>query len=287
MKRTDSLLVLALLSVTAPLGACSHLFYHPSREAFSSPKRARLPVEEVAFSSTDGTPLSGWFFPAASPPPQDLAPTVIQFHGNAQNMTAHFASVFWMVEAGYQVFTFDYRGYGKSGGSPDQRGLHQDALAAIREVERRMPGRKRDIILYGQSLGGAVVARALQDLSSKERISAVVLEGTFDAYRSIARNMLARSWITFLFQPLAGVLVSDEYSPEESFAKISPIPLLVIHGEKDPAIPASFGRRIHSLAEEPKTLWIIPRGRHIDSMSRESGRYRADLIGWLEENRLR
>ncbi len=276
-----------LIAFAIFFGGCSHLFYHPTREAFSNPKLAQVPIEEVTFSSTDGTRLSGWFFPASSRTPSVHAPTVIQFHGNAQNMTAHFASVFWMVEAGYQVFTFDYRGYGSSGGSPDQRGVHQDALAAIHEVQRRTPGRQRDIILYGQSLGGAVLARALQDLPHKERISAVILEGTFDSYQAIARNMLGRSWITFLFQPLATVLVSDEYSPEQSFAKISPVPLLVIHGERDPAIPASFGRRIHARADEPKTLWIIPGGRHIDAMSRESGRYRADLIHWLETHRLR
>lgn len=288
--RPSALQDLLGIAIAMLLTGCSHLFYQPSREVFSNPKLASIPVEEVSFQSSDGTHLTGWFFPATatrSGPLDPGTPTVIQFHGNAQNMTSHFTSVYWMTEAGYQVFVFDYRGYGLSAGSPDQKGLHLDALAAIATVQNKIPAGERNIILYGQSLGGAVLARALEDLPDRSRISAVILEGTFDSYRSIARNTLGRTWATFLFQPLASLLVSDEFSPENSFRKISPIPLLILHGERDPAIPASFGRRIYSLAGEPKSLRVIPRGRHIDAMSRESGKYRPELLKWLEENRLR
>ncbi|MEN9724357.1 MAG: hypothetical protein RJB38_2343, partial [Pseudomonadota bacterium] len=75
--------------------------------------------------------------------------------------------------------------------------------------------------------------------------------------------------------------------PETSFVKISPLPLLVIHGEKDPVIPVQFGRRIFELAKEPKELWLIPNGQHLDTMFREKGKYRDRLVDWLEQHRLR
>jgi hypothetical protein len=222
--------------------------------------------------------------------PQGQSPvgTVVQFHGNAENMTSHFLSLYWMTEAGYDLFTFDYRGYGSSEGTPSQRGLNQDAVQAISFATRLQPRSEIQpkLILYGQSLGGAVLARALEDIQEpgvRSQIKAVILEGTFYSYQAIARDMLARHWLTWPLQSLSSILMSDEYSPEKSFAKIAPIPLLIIHGEKDPVIPVEFGKKLFELSQTPKKLLLIPNGQHIDSMFRNDGAYRDELIQWLEE----
>lgn len=245
--------------------------------------------ESVDFVSSDGTKLHGWFFPAREElnPDGKAKGTFVQFHGNAQNMTAHFASMFWVIGAGYNFFTFDYRGYGSSEGEPSQEGLYKDALAAVDYIEKRVPpadGKNPDIILYGQSLGTAVLMRAYPDVPAEEkaRVKLVVAEGSFYSYEALARDILSRSWVTFLFQPLGYVLMSDAYSPEDYIAKISPTPFLVIHGDHDQTVPYRFGQKVFELAKEPKTFWTIWKGGHIDSMMRFHGKYRARLIDFIE-----
>ncbi len=264
------------------LSGCSHLFYHPTDLMYvANPEKLESIRKEVSFTSSDGTPLAGWFLPARKTPRKGL---VVQFHGNAQNMTSHFNSVYWLGDEGYDVFTFDYRGYGISEGKPSQEGLNRDALAAIAWAATQSPGTSRNVVLYGQSLGGAVLLRAFQDVPAEQRarVRAVITEGTFYSYRRMGRSMLSRSWLTFLFQPLAYVLVSDEYSPEDSVPRVSPIPLLVIHGDADPVVPYSFGEKIHAMALEPKRFLRIPGGGHLDSMEREQGKYRKALLEFIE-----
>lgn len=279
-------IILLLLSCSfSSLWGCSHLFYHPSNEFFiKNPEVLNGFKEDVNFSSLDQTPLTGWYFKSQTKPKHV---TVIQFHGNGQNMTSHFIALAWLTDFGYDFFAFDYRGYGTSKSDPSQEGLNQDSLAAIRYIMKRTPvkaGAEPDLILYGQSLGGAVVLRALGDLTAEERhrIKAVVIESSFHNYKSIAAEYLSRSWITWLFQPLAYVLISNAYSPEDYISKVSPIPLLVFHGDRDPIIPLRFGEKIFSLANPPKKMIVIPKGGHIDAMFIDRQKYRLDLLKFFD-----
>jgi fermentation-respiration switch protein FrsA (DUF1100 family) len=274
--------MILLLSVLW-LSGCTHLFYHPSDIMYlDHPEAFDKLHETVTFTSSDGVKLSGWYFPARKGGHRG---TVIQFHGNAQNLTSHFAAVFWMIDEGYDVFAFDYRGYGVSEGKPSPAGVNQDALAAIHYVAARKSGfLGKDLVLYGQSLGGAVLLRAMDEVPTEERarVKAVVIESSFYSYHAISRDVLSRSWISFIFQPLAYVLVSNKYSPEESISRIAPIPLLVIHGDQDPVIPYRFGQKIFELAGSPKTFIHVKGGHHIDGMGIENGRYRPMLLDFLE-----
>ncbi len=272
---------------TVSLSGCTSLFYHPTDLMYvSTPSKLENLRQEVEFRSSDGVKLAGWFFPARK---EGHRGALIQFHGNAQNITSHFAILYWVIDHGYDFFTFDYRGYGISEGKPSEEGLNRDALAAIDYIMHREPARKKegkqiqDIVLYGQSLGGAVLLRAYQDVPEAERarVRAVIAESTFYSYHAIARDVLSRFWITYLFQPLADVLISNAYSPKDSIPLVSPTPLLVIHGDADPVIPISFGEKIYSLARPPKTFWKIPGGGHINSMTAFGDLYRSQLLNYL------
>lgn len=274
------------LIVSVSLSSCSSVFYQPSRHTYIDPQRAGLAHEDIWFTASDGVKLHGWYFPAKLKAGEKAKGTIVQFHGNAQNISAHFASLVWVIEAGYNFFTFDYRTYGRSeGDKASQEAVNLDAVAAIHEIHKKNTAieGKRDLVLYGQSLGGAVLLRALEDIPDHSRIRAVVIEGSFHSYQSIARGKLAQIWLTFLFQPLAWILISDSYSPEDSIPKISPLPLLVIHGDDDQVIPYSYGQKIFQLAREPKTFWTVPHGQHIDSMFREKGKYRKQFLEYLTE----
>jgi hypothetical protein len=267
----------AFLFLLPALTGCSSLVYQPSRDTYGDPARAGVAYEDVGFAASDGVKLHAWFFPAAGV----SRGLVVQFHGNAQNLTAHSAVLYPLVKEGYDLLAFDYRGYGKSEGEPSQEGLNRDALAAIEYALKRRPG--GPLVLYGQSLGGAVLLRAYADAGerARERVRAVVVEGAFHSYRAIARDLLSRNVFTWLFQPLGSLLVSDEYSPEEAIPKVSPTRLIVIHGEGDDVIPAEFGKKIFELAREPKQLWLVPGGSHIDAMSIGGGAVRRRLVDLL------
>jgi fermentation-respiration switch protein FrsA (DUF1100 family) len=264
---------------------CTHLFYQPTDLMYvRDPKQLDSLREEVSFKSSDGTQLAGWFFKARAGKHKGA---VVQFHGNAENMTSHFASLYWLMDEGYDFFTFDYRGYGISDGKPSQEGVNRDALAAIQYILKREPASadgKPDIVLYGQSLGSAILLRAYDDVGPQDRarVKALVVESGFYNYKAIASDVLSRTWITYILQPLGYVLVSNEYSPEESIARVSPTPILVIHGDQDRVVPMRFGKKIYDLAKEPKQFMLISGGAHINSMFVNKGEYRAKLLSYLD-----
>lgn len=238
---------------------CTSLFYHPDRYQYVEPKNLKLEYREITFHPKDGTELIGWFFPAKG----EVKGTIIHFHGNAQNMSSHFLGLSWVMEKGYNLFTFDYRGYGISDGEPTPQGVHQDALAALDQA-RKLWGEhgKGRFIVYGQSLGGAIAMRALGDYSDVASVDLLVQDATFMSYQSMAFDKLAHSLLLPL-SPLAYVLVSDEYASTEIVRNFKR-PTLVIVSKKDKVVAAKFGKEIYkALPEGRKWLWVLPKGEHI------------------------
>lgn len=266
--------------------SCSSLFYQGSKDSFFILDPARVYFEEIKINTPDGEVLHGWYFPAQTQTPDQkkdkLLPSrglIVQFHGNAENLTSHFLSYIWVINQGYDFLAFDYRGYGQSTGKPSQAGLYQDALTILDWATQRSPR----VIAIGQSLGGAVLARAFPDFKNREKVKGVAIDSSFYSYQAIAKDALSRSWITWPFQWLGVVWISDQYSPEEYYPKISPTPLLVIHGTDDQAIPYRFGEKIFELAANPKNFIKVEGGRHTDAMSeaRHGKKYQIQFMEWL------
>lgn len=261
----------ALLLLSFLLPACSSLFYYPSRVQFFDPAKMGFPPREVNFTASDGTKLFGWFFAARVKDHRPVQGTIIQFHGNAENLSSHFLSLLWAVEHGYNLFTFSYRGYGKSEGEPNQKGTYLDGLAALEQAWRLNGGAPR-FIVHGQSLGGAIAARALADFPHKDQTSLLVLDSTFASYQDVARRKLASHWLTWVFSPLAMVLVSDSYSAEESIRELR-TPLLVIHDREDPAVPIAASEEFFDEATHTpwKQFWKLDQGRHVGAFALDRG----------------
>lgn len=279
MRTSEAIAAIALL--TASASSCSHLFYHPTDVMYvRNPEQLDGLRTEVSFEAADGVKLSAWWLPARKVPHRGV---VVQFHGNAQNLTAHFASLLWLLDEGYDLLAFDYRGYGLSEGKPSQAGLYNDALAAIRFALTRADSPSTPIVLYGQSLGGAVLLRAFEGLSAPERarVSAVVIEGSFHSYRAISRDVLSRRWWSWWLQPLTYLLVSDSYSPEDSIERVAPTPILVVHGAEDPVVPLRFGREIYGRAREPKAWVEVPGGGHLNAPFEAARTMQARVIEFL------
>jgi fermentation-respiration switch protein FrsA (DUF1100 family) len=264
------------------LSACNGLFYYPSQKIYYTPDVFRAAYENIFFKSKDGTELNGWFIPAVGP----VKGTVIHFHGNAENMTNHYLFVRWLPNEGFNLFVFDYRGYGASSGKPERQGMVEDSMAAIDYVRRRPDVDPRRLLVFGQSLGGALALAAVAQ-DSKDGIRAVVVESAFASYRGIAREKLGDFWLTWPIQwPLAWLLISDDESPLTIMKKIAPIPLLVIHGDKDETVSYSQGRQIYQKASPPKEFWTVAGGHHTEAFTRYAKEYQPKLVEFFV-NRLK
>jgi hypothetical protein len=269
--------LLTIIVFSLSLIGCSNVFFFPYHAHVQTPERLGLKYEDVYFNAGDGTRLHGWFLPA----PGRALGTILFLHGNAENVSTHIMSVRWLPERGFNVFLLDYRGYGVSAGKPTLAGVQDDVESALKMLIARPGVDAGRIVVFGQSLGGAIAVHRVAHTAYRENIRALVVESAFSGYRRITREKLGDFWLTWPFQYPLSWTVSDEYNPSEAVARISPIPLLVIHGDRDSIVPVHHGQRLFELAREPKQLWIVPGGGHIQAFQWQS--YRDRFVAWLTE----
>lgn len=270
-------IVLLLFLFFACATGCTSLFFYPQKQLLDNPAAKKFSPEDIWFRASDGVNLHGWFFSGGP----DAKGTILVLHGNAQNLSTHVNGVLWLVQAGFDLFIFDYRGYGKSEGSPGIKGVHLDAEAALKTLLSMPRTGGKLVVVLGQSLGGAIAVHTTANSPQKDRIAALVIDSVFSSYRAIAREKLAQSYITWLFQYPLSFLVSDSYSPIRWIKKVSPVPLLIIHGEEDPVVPIHHGQMLYAGALQPKELWISPVPGHISSFADEG--VREKLIRYLQK----
>jgi fermentation-respiration switch protein FrsA (DUF1100 family) len=248
-----------LLNITG----CTGFFFQPLKEHVFDPATVGFSYRDVNFEAADGTALHGWFFPAEG----EQRGSLLFLHGNAENISTHFANVAWLTGAGFDVLAFDYRGYGRSSGSPDLAGLHQDAAAALESLIAQPEADPDRIAVLGQSLGGAVALGAVAESPHKGRLRALVVEGAFSDYRALAREKLAAFWLTWPLQWPLSLTIDNRYSPKAAAGALSPLPLLIIHGEEDDIVPPAHGDMLFEAAGEPKAIWRLPETGHIQAFA--------------------
>ncbi len=281
--RSSALRLGALCLLALALSGCTSLFFYPQKNQIDSPERYGVKYEAVSLKAADGTALNAWFFPA-----QDRAgskdsgkpkPTVLFLHGNAENISSHFRAIAWLPAEGFNVLALDYRGYGASEGQPSLAGMQLDIDAAMRSLLARNDADPDRIVILGQSLGGALAIHYAAHSAYRAHMRAVVIDSSFNDYRQIAREKLASSVLTWLFQWLPWLTIDDSYSPEDSVAAISPLPLLLIRGEQDMIVPPSHSQQLFDRAGEPKELWTVPGAGHIQALNFKDVRARlADYL---------
>ncbi|MDH3700624.1 MAG: alpha/beta hydrolase [Alphaproteobacteria bacterium] len=258
-----SLFKLLILLPALALAACGGLFFYPQQELLLTPDRAGLAYKEVRFAASDGVRLHGWYLPADPQAAREPTCTVLFLHGNAENISTHLGSVWWLPARGVNVFLFDYRGYGRSEGTPDLDGLHRDFDAALKVALDRGNSDPGRIVVFGQSLGGALAVTAVARSAHKDQLRGLIIEGAFSGYRAIVRDKLASSWLTWPLQWPLSYTVDDDYKPLQAIGRLSPLPVLVVHGLADGIIPPHHAKALYDAARTPKTLWRIPGAAHI------------------------
>jgi len=176
-------------------------------------------------------------------------------HGNGGNISNRISYLPIFRELGLATFLFDYRGYGKSGGTPSEEGTYADVEAAWQYLtqERQIPPQK--IIIYGESLGGAIASYLAQKISQpngNNNAGALVLASTFTSISDRAAEL-------YPFMPIR-FLSRFSYNSIERLPSIK-IPVLVIHSIDDEIIPFHHGDRNFQVANQPKNL-VKLRGDH-------------------------
>lgn len=268
MKKIITLTVLAASMVARSHGSLDAVFYHPDGREYTTPGKEGYTYEEVQFLSKDETKLSGWFIPAKG----KALGTVIHFHGNAQNMSAHYSFVSWLPAQGFNLFVFDYRGYGKSEGKLSRQGVYQDSVAAVEYIKTRADIDQNKLILFGQSLGGAN-AIAVAGSSRISGIVGVACDSAFSSYKGVATEHAG------ILKPLAYLLIGNKFSPHKVVRNISPTPLVLIHGTHDRVVSYKHAEKLFKDAREPKKLWTIQGGLHTEAL----GKFREEVAPRLKE----
>lgn len=258
---------LLLTISSAPTGCTTLLFYHPTRQIYADPAVMGFPYENLRLPSYDGTMLHGvWIHRARSS--KDLRTVVLFFHGNGENLSSHFMAVAWLANLGYDLLIYDYRGYGLSEGEIDHDDINEDSLAMVRGGAEMARARKMAFVVFGQSMGGILASSALLDWKDRHpdeyrerHPRLLVLDSTFASYRNIARDKLTGGCLPLL-KPLVPLFVAEDHAVQSRLARLSPIPLIVVHGEDDDIVPVEFGRAVYAAAGEPRRLLIIPGAGH-------------------------
>jgi fermentation-respiration switch protein FrsA (DUF1100 family) len=266
------------LGLAGGFSACTPFFFRPDNHLYNHPDRYDLAYETPRFKSSDGVTLAALLLKSRTQPARGI---VVYFHGNAGNLTGHFPYASWLVDYGFDVLAFDYRGYGNSQGHPFPQGLVRDGVAAL-EFAAARPGETRvPIFVLGQSLGGAVAAAAVTSAKSVA-IRAMALESPFSSYRSVVRRKLDASRAArWLLRPWLPWLVTDEASPIEAIKNRPRCPLVILHGTADRVVPVAEGLRLYDAAPEPKELWTIEGGDHVEAFTRFGDEYQPRLAAFF------
>ncbi len=223
-----------LLASLLCLSACEALLFYPQATLVRNPAQVGLRYEDVRLDSTGDVSLHGWWLPAEG----EAVASVLFLHGNAENISTHLASVYWLPAQGVNVLLLDYRGYGQSTGTPSLAGVVADACSGIDEVLRRAAMQALPAFVLGQSLGASISGHALAHCrQTYPGLAGVILDAGFTRYRDIARETAAGHWLTWALQYPAAWAMPKGYDLLDAMPRLPAVPLLLIHGRQDPVVP--------------------------------------------------
>jgi len=208
----------------------------------------------------DGESLSAFYLRANKLHARNV--TILMFHGNAGNI-GYRVPIAKILEDdfGCNVLMLQYRGYGHSTGTPDEKGLMIDAQTGLDYIRQRSELRGTRIVLYGQSLGGAVsIALAARNQEAGD-IKGIILENTFLSIKKLIPSALPPAkYLTFLCHQI--------WPSEETLPKITDIPILFLAGEQDEIVPPSHMSRLYDICRSKHKIWkSFPKGTHNDTVA--------------------
>ncbi|MGA2650459.1 MAG: alpha/beta hydrolase [Terracidiphilus sp.] len=223
------------------------LLYYPShtyialRDAHANPA-----FREISARTADGIDLKAWYAPATS-----KRFTIVFFHGNADSLSTAAQIADPYIAAGYGFLLAEYRGYSGLPGKPTEDGLDQDARAYLQGL-KALGIAEKDIVLYGHSLGTGVAVQ----MASEFRVGGLMLLAPYLSIPKMAH-------VSFPFFP-SSLLALDRFDNEKKIGRLH-TPLLIVNGSNDEVVPDAQGKKLYSLANEPKEFHSLAGRGHNDS----------------------
>jgi uncharacterized protein len=225
-------------------------FYHPSKifQPMDSVK-----YEEVSLA-VDTVHLDCIFLKPASKPKA----TILFLHGDSGNVSNYLFMVQPLVADGYQVFMIDFRGYGKSTGTPTHLNIAHDGQIVFDYLLQREDVKNTKLVIYGASIGTQEAVHLTKD--NQNKIAALILDGTISSFTDIAVDQSPANKEALIRQNLI-----SPYSAKEDIKVIKNVPKLFIHSKLDEQVPYKEGELVYANALEPKTFFVYE-GKHLQAM---------------------
>lgn len=267
------------LGLMVVLTSCTGVVFQPSHRFYVSPeKTVQQTPDSVMIPVSKNVSLHAWHFHTKE---KNIKGVIVQFHGNAENISSHYLSVAWMLNYGYDLVTFDYRGYGLSEGISSFPEVVVDSEKVLEFVRDQYKGQV-PIIVYGQSIGSIIAENAVK--RSKVPISQMVLEGGIYSLNQVSANILSKHWVTWLFQPFGYVLMTHHYNFKKIAKDFPKIPVLLLHSRNDPIISYKQSEKIYNALPSQKCLKLVEEREHVNIGNVGHGKYRQDILNFLEKS---
>jgi uncharacterized protein len=244
-----TLLLMLLTGVAVYVLLIAYVYFFQARLIFfpnvlgrtltATPGQIGLEFEDVRITTADRVDLHGWYVAAPTG-----APAVILCHGNAGNIAHRLDWLEMFCGMGFAMLLFDYRGFGRSTGTPTEQGTYLDAQAAWDFLTNTKGVSPRSIVIVGESLGGPIAAHLAKDVAP----AAVILASTFTSVPNLARTL-------YWYLPVRR-LARIQYPTAEYVARVH-VPTLVIHSRDDKTIPFLHGEELRRRASGPAQLLEI------------------------------
>lgn len=222
----------------------SRLVYFPNKQLSNTPQMFGLDYSSVSIATADGETLHGWWVPVP-----DAKGTVLFFHGNAGNISHRINYLTMFSRLGYNTLLFDYRGYGQSSGTPSESGTYLDAQAAWQHLTETQMIAPEQIVLFGESLGGAIASW----LAAREKPGLLALASAFTSVPDLATQI-------YPFLPVRWIS-RFEYNTLESLHSVT-CPVFIAHSPQDEIVPFQHGQRLFQAASEPKYFLTLEGGHN-------------------------
>jgi uncharacterized protein len=234
-RRWRAIFLMAFFTLPGRCRIEDRVIFQPTSIALKNRSLNSRPESRGVPATPDGVRLHGWYIPRS-----EARSTLVWFHGNAGSISHRRDNIKLLHDkVAVNIFIFDYRGYGRSEGGASEEGTYLDGEAALELVGKQLGTEPSKTVLFGRSLGAAVVA----EMAKRHIVQAVILESPFVSIAAMAR-------VTLPFLPIAPFL-KTRYDIRAKIQSVK-APILVLHGDRDEVVPFAQGKSVFDAAPEPK-----------------------------------
>ena len=219
------------------------LLYHPSENNYYGDKLI-VSIDKVKIKTNDNIDLLGWYHKK-----NRKYKTILFLHGNAGSLENRIHKINHFENMNVNFLIIAWRGFSGNLGKPTEEGLYNDARSAIKWLENRGV-MKKDIVVYGESLGTGVAT----EITQNNNFGGIILESPFTSMIDAAKNKYPIFPIKFLLK--------DKYENDKKIKNIKS-PILIMHGRIDKIVPFWMGKKIYNMANEPKYSYFTKYDNHM------------------------